>query len=140
MIGLFERLRVETEHRGGYRRDAVFGGWLYSGGRSTRDRVLADECRIDGTWLSAYDGVSVSAAGDLDIDHLVPLAEAWESGGHAWSADTWARFGNDLGDPRSLIAVSAQRAVLPRLAVVTSASLALPVVRAVQHQPSVSSS
>lgn len=107
VIGLFERLRVEAEHRGGYRRDAVFGGWLYSDGRSTRDRVLAAERRADGTWLSAYDGVSVSAAGELDIDHLVPLAEAWESGGHAWSADTWLRFGNDLGDPRSLIAVSA---------------------------------
>ncbi len=107
VIGLFERLRVESEHRGGYQREAVFDGWLYSDGRSTRDRVLAEERRADGTWLSAYDGVVVSTATVLDIDHLVPLAEAWESGGHAWSADTWTRFSNDLDDPRALIAVSA---------------------------------
>lgn len=106
VIGLFERLLTETEHRGGYNRDAVFPGWLYSNGQSTRERVLADERRPDGTWNSAYDSTTVTSASDLDIDHLVPLAEAWESGGYAWSADTWTRFANDLGDARSLIAVS----------------------------------
>ncbi|WP_419553206.1 HNH endonuclease family protein [Candidatus Poriferisodalis sp.] len=107
VIGLFERLRVEAEQRRGYDRDAVFGGWLYSNGRSTRDRVLAAERRPDSTWLSLYDNVSVSSASDFDIDHMVPLAEAWESGGYRWTADTWTRFANDLGDPRSLIAVTA---------------------------------
>ncbi len=107
VIGLFERLRVQAERRAGYDREAVFDGWLYSGGQSTRDRVLASEQLPDGTWFSTYDSVVVLAAADLDIDHTVPLAEAWESGGHAWSADTWTRFGNDLDDPRSLIAVSA---------------------------------
>ena len=107
VIGLFERLRIESEHRIGYSREAVFEGWLYSGGQSTRDRVLASERLPDGTWYSAYDAVIVLSAGELDIDHVVPLAEAWESGGHRWSAETWTRFGNDLEDPRSLIAVSA---------------------------------
>lgn len=107
VIGLFERLRVEAEHRSGYDRDAVFGGWLYSGGMSTRERVLAAERLADGSWHSAYDNVAVADASKLDIDHLVPLAEAWESGGYAWTAATWRRFGNDLDDPRSLIAVTA---------------------------------
>ena len=107
VIGLFERLRVEAEHRSGYDRDAVFGGWLYSGGMSTRERVLAAERLADGSWHSAYDNVVVADASKLDIDHLVPLAEAWESGGYAWTAATWRRFGNDLDDPRSLIAVTA---------------------------------
>lgn len=107
VIGLFERLRIEAEHRTGYDREAVFDGWLYSGGQSTRDRVLASEQLPNGSWFSAYDSVVVLAAADLDVDHIVPLAEAWESGGHTWSADTWTRFGNDLDDPRSLIAVSA---------------------------------
>ncbi len=107
VIGLFERLRVEAEQRRGYDRDAVFGGWLYSNGRSTRDRVLAAERRPDSTWRSLYDNVSVSSASNLDIDHMVPLAEAWESGGYRWTADTWTRFANDLGDPRSLIAITA---------------------------------
>ena len=107
VIGLFERLRVEAEYRLGYDRDAVFGGWLYSGGMSTRERVLAAERLADGSWYSAYDNVTVADASKLDIDHLVPLAEAWESGGYAWTAATWRRFGNDLDDPRSLIAVTA---------------------------------
>ena len=107
VIGLFERLRVEAEHRSGYDRDAVFGGWLYSGGMSTRERVLAAERLADGSWHSAYDNVTVADASKLDIDHLVPLAEAWESGGYAWTAARWRRFGNDLDDPRSLIAVTA---------------------------------
>lgn len=107
VIGLFERLRVESEHRRGYDRDAVFSGWLYSSGESTRQRVLTEERRADDSWLSAYDAVVVTSGSELDIDHLVPLAEAWESGGHAWSSDTWVLYSNDLGDPRSLIAVSA---------------------------------
>ncbi len=107
VIGLFERLRVEAERRGGYRRDAVFAGWLYSAGQSTRDHVLSEEQLANGTWLSAYDASVVAASSELDIDHLVPLAEAWESGGHEWAAETWTRFANDRADPRSLIAVSA---------------------------------
>ena len=107
VIGLFEQLRVEAERRGGFDRDRLFTGWLYSGGLSTRDRVLTEERMADGTWFSAYDAATVVSASDLDIDHLVPLAEAWESGGHMWSAETWTRFANDRDDPRSLIAVSA---------------------------------
>ena len=107
VIGLFEQLRVEAEHRGGFDRDRLFAGWLYSGGLSTRDQVLTEERMDDGTWFSTYDAVTVASASDLDIDHLVPLAEAWESGGHVWSVETWTRFANDRDDPRSLIAVSA---------------------------------
>ena len=107
VIGLFERLRVTVEHRSGYDREALFGGWLYSGGLSTRDQVLREEQRGDGFWLSVYDAVVVTEAAQLDIDHLVPLSEAWESGGYLWTESTWTRYANDLGDPRSLIAVSA---------------------------------
>jgi hypothetical protein len=32
-----------------------------------------------GRWYSYYDGVSQTAASALDIDHVVPLAEAWDS-------------------------------------------------------------
>jgi hypothetical protein len=43
----------------------------------------------------------------LDIDHLVPLAEAWDSGASAWSLAEREAYANDLGDERVLIAVSA---------------------------------
>src|SRR5205085_10550088 len=46
-------------------------------------------------------------ASDLDVDHMVPLAEAWDSGARTWSTARRTAYANDLTDPRSLIAVSA---------------------------------
>jgi hypothetical protein len=42
----------------------------------------------------------------VDIDHLVPLAEAWDSGARGWNAGTRERYANDLGDRRALVAVT----------------------------------
>ncbi len=61
---------------------------------------------ISGRWLSIYDGVEVSDPSELDVDHLVPLAEAWRSGAHAWETDRRAAFANDLSYPDHLIAVT----------------------------------
>jgi hypothetical protein len=30
-----------------------------------------------GTWFSPYDGATWTAAADVDIDHMVPLKNAW---------------------------------------------------------------
>ena len=43
----------------------------------------------------------------FDVDHFVPLAEAWDSGARRWNAATRQRFANDLRDPRTLVAVTA---------------------------------
>jgi hypothetical protein len=50
--------------------------------------------------------VTWSDSGDVDIDHLVPLAEAWDSGARQWNAGTRERYANDLGDRRALVAVT----------------------------------
>jgi len=42
-----------------------------------------------------------------DADHLVPLAEAWESGASGWTAKDREAYANLLDDPSALIAVSA---------------------------------
>lgn len=66
--------------------------------------VLGYEAR---RWYSAYDDQYIDGSG-LDVDHRVPLAEAWDSGASAWSAAERQAYANDLGDERSLIAVSAK--------------------------------
>jgi hypothetical protein len=110
------RLPVATEVRRGYDRD-LFVHWVDANGdcQDTRDEVLAAESRVEvsgcdiktGNWLSYYDGVVVTRSRDLDIDHMVALAEAWDSGARRWTAGTRRRFANDLGDRRSLVAVTA---------------------------------
>ena len=55
-------------------------------GATTRCEVLAAEERSDGTWFSWWDAKLVSVSGHLDIDHVVALAEAWDSGASTWNA------------------------------------------------------
>ena len=62
---------------------------------------------VGGTWFSAYDGVTTTDASSFDIDHMIPLKEAWDSGAHAWTSDRRQAFANDLTLAESLIAVSA---------------------------------
>lgn len=87
-------------------------------GCNTRNEVLLLEAKVKprvgakcalsgGRWLSAYDGKTFTSPSGLDIDHLVPLAEAWRSGAAKWTALQRQKFANDLQDPVSLIAVSA---------------------------------
>ena len=65
------------------------------------------ECRVAvGRWYGAFTSVYVEAPGDLDIDHLVPLKNAHDSGGWAWSAARKQAYANYLGDPDHLIAVT----------------------------------
>lgn len=67
------------------------------------------ECKVStGKWLSLYDDVTLSNASDIDIDHMVPLKEAWESGAHSWNAGKRRAYANDIGFDRSLIGVSAK--------------------------------
>ncbi|MDG2198511.1 MAG: excalibur calcium-binding domain-containing protein [SAR324 cluster bacterium] len=63
-------------------------------------------CRVvSGNWNDSYSDKVITDATKLDIDHLVPLKEAHESGGHAWDAYRKRDYANDLSDPNTLIAV-----------------------------------
>lgn len=111
-----EKLPGAAETRAGYERDK-FRHWIDANSdcQDTRDEVLAAEslvtvsgCDIQrGKWRSYYDGVTTRDSTAFDIDHLVALAEAWDSGAKRWNATTREQFANDLRDPRSLVAVSA---------------------------------
>lgn len=71
-------------------------------------KLSADGCRVEsGKWLDPYSGQEFTNPADLDVDHLVPLAEAHASGGSAWNPDMRENYANDTGDPAHLVAVSA---------------------------------
>jgi hypothetical protein len=108
-------LTVAAEDRTGYDRD-LFPHWsTVSGACNTRETVLkrdgsnvvtdASCAATSGSWYSPYDGATWTAASDVDIDHLVPLAEAWDSGAGAWTTTRRQAFANDLTRPQ-LIAVT----------------------------------
>lgn len=108
-------LPVANETRTGYDRDK-FKHWIDADGdcKDTRDEVLYAESRVQvsgcdittGKWFSYYDRRTWRKSSDVDIDHVVALAEAWDSGARRWTAATRTRFANDLGDRRTLIAVT----------------------------------
>jgi hypothetical protein len=112
-------LAVRDEDRTGYER-TKFRHWIDADrdGCSTRAEVLLEEavtapeqdanCALSGgSWYSPYDDTYFAQARSLDIDHMVPLAEAWDSGASAWTAAERQAYANDLDDSRALIAVSA---------------------------------
>ncbi len=62
---------------------------------------------LEGLWFDPYSGQRISDPAKLDVDHLIPLAEAHRSGAAAWQPEKRRQFANDLSHPRSLIAVTA---------------------------------
>ncbi len=116
-VKVLNSLSQKAESGSGYKR-SKFTHWTSKNGCDTRASVLKAESRVGvttnsnctvltGSWLSAYDGQNVTSAGALDIDHMVPLAEAWGSGAKKWNSATRTAFANDTGYDGSLIAVTA---------------------------------
>jgi hypothetical protein len=100
-----------------YKRSNFGSGWISQGnGCTTRDRVLIRDgletmvgarCTITAVhWRSVYDGLTFTVKSRVDIDHIVPLGNAWASGASTWTRARRVRFANDLDEPQ-LIAVSA---------------------------------
>jgi hypothetical protein len=87
-------------------------------GCNTRARVLIRDsltpAQVDpfgcgvvaGDWYSLYDDVFLSDPGDIQIDHVVALSEAWRSGASGWPSSRLVAFGNDVDGVGSLRAVS----------------------------------
>lgn len=67
-----------------------------------------DQCLVTtGIWLDPYTGETFTNAKHLDVDHVVPLKNAHESGAWAWSPQRRHAFANYLKDERHLLAVKA---------------------------------
>lgn len=98
---------------------ADWGNWAQHGhGCDTRELILADQgagettddaCRpscpamLAPCWTSPYDGITTGDPAALQIDHLVPLAEAAHSGARGWTA---AQRHGYYNDPANLVAVT----------------------------------
>ena len=111
-------LAVAADHNTGYAR-SLFKHWtdVLHDGCTTRKEVLLQEavtppnksanCYLSGgQWIDPYSGNKITQYSKTDIDHLVPLAEVWRSGGYAWTATEREYYANDIFDYRTLIAVS----------------------------------
>ncbi|MGY1435558.1 HNH endonuclease family protein [Streptomyces reniochalinae] len=90
----------------GYSREK-FPHWIDQGDScNTREAVLkrdgegvetgSDCYPTKGSWTSPYDGEKWTEPSDLDIDHVVPLAEAWRSGASDWTQDKRQELANNL--------------------------------------------
>ena len=112
-------LFISSDRLEGYDR-TLYKHWIDAEKNScdTRSEVLIKEAKVKpkksakckltgGKWVSSYDGISYTDSSKLDIDHLVPLAEAWRSGAWAWTDQQRMDFANDLEDEWALNAVTA---------------------------------
>ena len=99
----------------GYSREK-FPHWKSTGKNcDVRDSVLERDgskiklsgCNVvAGTFKSVYDDKTLTSPTQVDIDHMVPLANAWRSGADKWTTEQRGAFANDLDRPQ-LVAVSA---------------------------------
>jgi hypothetical protein len=111
LLGLLEFLEIEEEPpRVGYQRD-LFPHWSDisgSGCTARQDALLAqaiglvqrDLVRpcvvVEGDWYSPFDGSTYSGPpSEIDVDHVVALAEAWDSGASQWTTARREQFAND---------------------------------------------
>jgi|SRR4051812_10429738 hypothetical protein len=106
----------------GYERDRFGSGWIDvdHNGCDTRNDILRRDLRalrlrpgthgcvvLRGTLAdpdTATTIVFVRGASHVDVDHLVALADAWQTGAARWSTERRIAFAND---PLNLLAVSA---------------------------------
>ena len=116
---VLQSIRVEKENPRGYNR-GLFRHWLDvdGDGCDAREQVLkrdaiglaqVDPFRcavVEADWISAYDGVKTSDRSTVEIDHVVALKEAWDSGAWGWNEAQRTAFANDTSDSRTLLAVS----------------------------------
>ncbi len=113
-----EGIRIEAEFTGtSCERAKNFGNWTDADrdGEDTREEVLIAESLVPvtrdsdgkvvgGLWVGPYAGFVTTNPSSLDIDHMVPLCEAYESGAHAWDKARRKEFANSLATEHHLIA------------------------------------
>ncbi len=124
LLGSLSRTGRRIDHPG-YDARKQFGVWRQVNNCLVRQRILyrdalrfgldpTHKCAIDtGQWQSPYEPRIVTVNGPADppvdksmeIDHVVPLKDAWDLGAFGWDSETRRDFANDE-DELELLAVS----------------------------------
>jgi len=84
-------------------------------GQDARQEVLIAESLLSATfnaqgkvsrglWVGPYCGFVTRDPSDIQIDHMIPLKETHQSGGHAWTKAEKEAYANDLSNAQHLIA------------------------------------
>jgi hypothetical protein len=97
---------VDTDHDDCNQRDDVLLRDAVPGTAKVAQQGACDHDVLAGTWHDPYTGRTLrftdlkdlAQAEAIQIDHVVPLAEAWVSGARGWSRDRREVFANDLGE------------------------------------------
>ncbi|MBN8541743.1 MAG: HNH endonuclease [Deltaproteobacteria bacterium] len=108
-----------------YNRVEMFGGWVNENAPedclNTRAEVLMRDatsvdavkfstqnpCQvIKGEWNDPYSGTTFKLAKAVQIDHVVPLKNAYKSGAYEWTKDRRCHYANYLREENHLMAVS----------------------------------
>ena len=64
--------------------------------RDGEDVETGEGCKVtSGSWYDPYTTQTFTDPQDIDIDHVVPLANAWRSGASSWSDEERERYAND---------------------------------------------
>ncbi|MEK2646051.1 HNH endonuclease family protein [Bdellovibrio sp. BCCA] len=104
-----------------YNRQKHFGTWVNDRRDNTcyntRAKVLIRDSSIpvdfrtngctvsSGKWSDPYGGRDYTSAGDMQIDHFVPLKNAYISGAYKWNGQKRCLYANFLGNDFHLLAV-----------------------------------
>jgi hypothetical protein len=110
---------ASSSHQDTYNRAADFGGFVAVDGCKNSRAILlirtsrvpvtftsSAECTVKtGRWTDPWSGTTTTVAHDLQVDHTVPLANAWRSGAWAWTHEQRIAYANDLADTDHLVAI-----------------------------------
>lgn len=108
-----------------YNRRKHFGGWVHQNSNKpcfgTREDVLSRDadpsvpiefkspksCIVkSGLWHDPYTGNDYTQAVDIQIDHVVPLRNAYYAGAHRWAPEKRCNYSNFIGNEIHLMAVN----------------------------------
>ena len=103
LLTQLESLRIEFEYEATPYNRSEFPHWddEDGDGMNTRLEILSLEKVDEIGWYSRWDGEWYAGEGGLsaprfDIDHIVSLKEAWQSGADEWSASDRDTFADDM--------------------------------------------